>query len=82
MQVFTFDYDTGAYTGPLQLGVGDCDPRSPGAVLIPGNATVDPPPRCGVGLWPFWRDGQWQVFEEIPTPGELFFTEYDNWDVA
>lgn len=75
MIIHTYDYETGAYTGPKQLGAEDCDPAAPGTVLIPGNSTVFAPPRCGVGLWPFWRDGQWLVYEEIPKP---FFDELDG----
>ena len=68
MQVFCFDYESGAYTGEQALDVTDCDQRSPGVMLIPGNATCTPPPRCGKGLWPVWRDGRWLVCELAPDP--------------
>ena len=63
MLVHGFDYDTRAYTGSYRLDISDLDPRAPGTVLIPGNATTVHPPRCGVRLWPFWIDGEWKVFE-------------------
>ena len=70
MQIYTFDYETRAYSGAWQLSPSDCDPRSnDGVILIPGNATVEEPPRCSDGLWPFWKDGRWEVYElvaEIP----------------
>jgi hypothetical protein len=75
MQGYRFDYETGAYLGPFTLDVSDIDPRSPDTLLIPGDVTLTPPPNCGAGLWPFWRDGAWQVFEGIPDP---FFSELDN----
>lgn len=62
MKVYTYDYDTGAYTGEYELTIADIDPRSH-AWLIPGNATTEPPPRCGANLAPVWRDGAWTVFE-------------------
>jgi hypothetical protein len=78
MIVFLFDYETGAYTGMKRLGINDCDARDPGTVLVPGNATVFVPPRCGANLWPFWRDGRWQVFELVTAP-EPEITEADYW---
>ena len=77
MVVHTYDYETRAYRGPLTLTIADCDPRDLGTVLVPGNATHVPPPRCGVGLWPFWFDGRWVVMEEveIPDPFEQFHCE-------
>lgn len=92
MIVYRFDYESGGYVGSHSLSVADCDPRAPGVVLIPGDTTVVPPPRCGAGLWPFWRDGQWTVCEEIllaalvsaeatdraMIESDRFFTEFDN----
>ena len=77
MQLYLFDYESGAYCGSRQLAVTDCDPRSPDLILIPGNATRTPPPRCGVGLWPFWREGQWSVMQmiEVPDPFAQFHCE-------
>lgn len=74
MVVYTFDYENGAYTGPRRLTVNDCDPRSPDTVLVPGNATFVPPPRCGKNLWPFWRNGRWWVYEivDVADPFEQF----------
>lgn len=68
MIVYLFDYASGAYCGEQQLDASDCDPRSPQTMLIPGNATIVPPPRCGKGLWPVWRDGRWLAQETIPDP--------------
>lgn len=68
MVVYSFDYETGAYLGPKQLTASDCDPRAPGTILIPGNATIEPPPRCSRGLWPFWRGGRWEIFEMVERP--------------
>jgi hypothetical protein len=69
--VYTFDYLTGAYTGELQLTVGDIDPRT-NCWMIPGNATTAPPPRCGEKLMPVWCNGQWEVYELIAEiPDEL-----------
>jgi hypothetical protein len=73
MIVYTFDYVTGAYTGPQQLTVGDCDQRAPGIVLIPGNATTIEPPNCSKGLWPVWRDGQWLIAELAPDPLDDYY---------
>jgi hypothetical protein len=77
MQVFSYDYSTGAYTGPVTLDASDLDPRAPEVLLIPGNCTREPPPNCARGLWPFWRAGRWQVFEQIEIP-DPFFTDLDN----
>jgi hypothetical protein len=60
-KVYSFDYDTGIYTGWRFLDISDADPRSPGIFLMPGNTTTEPPPRCGRGLFPVWKDGQWTV---------------------
>ena len=68
MLVYTFDYATGAFAGSRILTATDCDPRSPGTILLPGNATKEEPPRCGSGLWPFWRNGRWEVMEEVIVP--------------
>jgi hypothetical protein len=68
MIVYTYDYGTGAYLGIQELGIADIDPRSR-AWMIPGNATVEPPPRCDQNCIPIWRGGRWEVFEcvaEIP----------------
>ena len=54
--VYTFDYDTGIYTGIRLLDITDADPRAPGVILMPGNTTTVPPPYCGRGLFPVWRD--------------------------
>lgn len=64
--VYSFDYDTGLYTGERVLGVDDLDPRAPGVVLVPGNCTIKAPPRCGKGLITVWRNGQWIVVELPP----------------
>lgn len=66
LTVYSYDYDTGAYTGERTLDASDLDPRSPGIVLMPGNCTREPPPRCGKRLWPVWRDGGWQVCQLPP----------------
>ena len=76
MICFTFDYETRAFTGSRRLGVGDIDPRSPDTLLVPGNATLIPPPRCGANLWPFWRNGQWEVFELVTVPDPPVFDNY------
>ena len=47
--VYTFDYDTGIYTGIRTLDITDADPRAPGVISMPGNTTTVPPPRCGRG---------------------------------
>lgn len=81
MIVYLFDYETGAYTGTKQLGINDLDAREPDTVLVPGNATVFAPPRCGQNLWPFWRGDRWQVFELVelkPPPGDMP-TDADYW---
>jgi hypothetical protein len=68
MIVYTFDYETGAYTGPLQLTAVDIDPRSH-CWMIPGNATTEPPPRCDVKTVPIRRNDRWEVYEciaEVP----------------
>jgi len=77
MLVHTFDYTTGAYTGPMRLGIGDLDPTEHDRWLIPGNATLIEPPRCGERLWPFWHSGQWHVCEiiEKDDPFEQFHCE-------
>ena len=75
MLVFTFDYGTGALTGARLLGVNDIDPRSTDTMLVPGNATREVPPRCGKGLWPFWKNGRWEVYELVdddPPPPDYF----------
>jgi len=63
LKVYSFDYGTGIFTGERMLDIGDCDPRSPGVVLMPGNCTREPPPRCGKGLFTIWRDGQWIIVQ-------------------
>jgi len=63
MVVYTFSYETGAYTGELELGAADLDPRSPDTWMIPGNATTEPPPRCDSHCTPVWKDGRWVVYE-------------------
>jgi hypothetical protein len=78
MIVYTFDYVTGAYTGTQQLTIGDCDPRAPGVMLVPGNATTIEPPRCGKGLWPYWNEGRWHVVELITEPDPLAADYYAN----
>jgi len=65
MRVYAFDYESRAYLGERELGIGDLDPRSPGVVLVPGDCTVVPPPRCTENLWPFWIDGAWVVYESV-----------------
>jgi len=64
--VFTFDYDTGIYTGVRLLDITDADPRAPGVILMPGNTTTVPPPHCGRGLFPVWRNGEWVVCQRAP----------------
>lgn len=76
MLVFSYDYTTGAFTGPVTLDLSDIDPRATDTLLVPGNCTLQPPPNYGRGLWPFWRDGRWQIYEAI-TIEEPFFSEYD-----
>lgn len=69
LKVYTFDYETRIFTGAQMLTADDCDPRSLGTVLMPGNATTVEPPRCGDKLWPRWENGEWAVYEcvaEIP----------------
>jgi len=58
MIVYLYDYSTRLYLGEQQLDVTDCDPRAPGRMLIPGNATLVPPPRCSKGLWPAWHSNE------------------------
>jgi len=65
MLVYTFDYESRAFTGVKALGINDLDPRSPGVVLVPGNATTFEPPRCGENVWPYWINGEWVPFEGI-----------------
>ena len=74
--VHTFDYETGAYTGPRALTASDIDLREPDRLLVPGNATPEEPPRCGRGLWPFWRNGSWQVMEEVPPPKPGYWDDF------
>jgi len=68
MIVYLYDYATGFYLGEQQLDASDCDPRTLGRMLIPGNATIIPPPRCGKGLWPRWINGAWGLCEFVPDP--------------
>jgi hypothetical protein len=66
--VYTFDYETGIYAGPLQLTAADVDPRG-NRWLIPGNATAIQPPLCDIKTMPVWRNDRWEVVEciaEIP----------------
>ena len=77
MLVFVFDYSTRAFVGPQRLDASDCDPRSPGTILLPGNATRERPPRCGVGLWPFWQNDRWVVLE-IGKRGDASYDELYN----
>lgn len=71
MIVYTYDYASGAYLGEQELTVADIDPRTH-SWLIPGNATVEPPPRCdNINCVPLRRNGKWVVYEiaaEIPDP--------------
>jgi hypothetical protein len=75
MIYYTYDYPTGAYIESNLVSVGDLDPRDLGTVLLPGNATLDPPPTCSKGLWPFWKQGRWQVYEIVDMPDP-----YDDYD--
>jgi hypothetical protein len=59
MLMHFFDYTTGLYTGSQYVNAGDFDPRDPSTLLIPGNATLMPPPRCGKGLHPCWNGSRW-----------------------
>jgi hypothetical protein len=74
--VYTFSYETGEYTGAQLLDRSDSDPRVPGAFLIPGNATLEPPPRCSEGLKPVWHKGRWQVLELVEVPDPPSTEEY------
>ena len=68
MVVYTFDYESGVYTGSLQLTAADIDPRG-NRWLIPGNATAIQPPLCDIKTMPVWRNGRWDIVEciaEIP----------------
>jgi hypothetical protein len=66
--VYTFSYENGEYTGSRMLDPSDGDPKSPGSFFIPGNATIEPPPRCSEGLKPVWRKGRWEVWELVEEP--------------
>jgi hypothetical protein len=69
--VFSFDPNTRAYIGAIELDDGDLSPlestEDAPVYLIPGNCLEAEPPSPQEGQWPFAVDGQWSLRE---LPGE------------
>ncbi|MFN4360513.1 MAG: hypothetical protein ACK4F4_07295 [Hylemonella sp.] len=68
--VYSFDYASRGYRGPVQLNATDRDPLTPGKFQIPGDCTETPPPPYDEQTHlPYWVGENWEV-RELPPPPE------------
>jgi hypothetical protein len=56
MKAFAYHPRTGAYLGEVEC---QPNPRELGEFLVPGNATMTPPPKPSKGKHPFWDRAKW-----------------------
>lgn len=59
--VYSFDYFTGLYLGPVTLTESDVSPLEPDVYLIPGNCTETEPPSPQFGQQVVYANNQWEI---------------------
>jgi hypothetical protein len=70
-KVFSFDYATGRYLGPVMLTDADMSPLEPGVYLVPGNC-VDIEPSTSDGQFAVWTGNEWELhISPLPEPEVL-----------
>lgn len=69
--VYSFDFETKNYLGPLELDESDQSPLQPGVYLLPAGTTDVAPPELGPGQCARFIDGAWAV-EAMPRTGNWY----------
>lgn len=64
-QVYSFDPQTGEYTG---VTVADEDPEGDGNLLMPAFSTREMPPNAPSGFAAFWRGDRWETLSVAAPP--------------